>query len=172
MINYKWITTQPVFSTLHPGIFIYLHLFSERAFVFWRSLCTYVHTNTQKQTQDSSILCTGLWLSPGGCISSPPSPKWWCSGLVGPRYALALPLRFNRLQPIFPLPNSVCNCLPLSLIICLPLHLASLTEPHPSLCLNGTGGCMLPNCRQEKKEALELPDAPPCSRWYIKCSVM
>lgn len=52
--------------------------------------------------------------------------------------------------PTVHLPSSwLCNCMPVSLIIHLPLYLALLTEPHPSLCLGSTGGCSLPNRRQE-----------------------
>lgn len=56
------------------------------------------------------------------------------------------------IQPVtVHLPDSVCNCLPLPLIINLPLYLAL---PHSSLCLSSTGGCLLPNCRHENKETL------------------
>lgn len=155
MINYSWITTQPIIPSVFSAHIICLPqhssicvcLFSS----FWCSLNTHIHTHMQNE--ESSVRCTGLGLPPGGCSTSPPSPPWRCSGLVGRCYALALPWLFNSLQSIFPHPDSVCNCLPLSLIIYLPLYLASLTETHPSLCLSSTGGCLLPKTanRGEKK---------------------
>lgn len=87
------------------------------------------HPYSHMQTRESAVVRTGL----GSAAAPHRAPLWWCLGLPGLCYPPALTLLFKPLQSTLPPPG----CVHLSLIICLPLYLALLTE-HPSLCLSSS----------------------------------
>lgn len=176
MINYSWITTQPIIPSVFSAHIICLPqqssicvcLFSS----FWCSLNTHVHTHMQNE--ESSVRCTGLGLPPGD--AAPPHRVLHDDARVSWDVAtLSLchdySTRFSPSSHILTLCVTACLCLSSYTSHCIwPRWLRHILH-FVSAALEAACSQKLPT-GGEKKEALEPADVPLCSHRYIKRSVM
>lgn len=167
MINHSWITcttqhTTPPSSTLR--IFACLGPIFR---VFWCSLYASIFTHANSGEQRSAYRSR---LSPGGCSSSPPSPSMMMPGSPG---TLLRSLSDIVIQPVTVHRPSSWLCI--TVCVSLSSYTSQCTWPcwlsHILHFVSAALEAARSQTADKKKEALELPDVPLCSRRYIKRSV-
>lgn len=133
-------------------------------------ICRHKYTHTQNQ--ESSILCTGLY----SLLWHAAAPYWVLYDNVRVSWDFAMLSLCHYYTPCYS-PSSLLLSLCVTVCLCLSSYTSHCIWPcWLSHILHCVSAALEVACSQTvwggKKEALQLPNVPLYSRWYIKRPVM
>lgn len=184
MINYSWNTPQPIIPPSFPlasspskNIFIYFQSLPLSFVALSINSYTQIHKITHTRKIKRAAFCVQVSALSWGMQQFPTESSVMTLGSRGTllRSRFAIIVQPARVHLTFSW-LCVCNCLPLSHHI--PPTVFGLADWATSFILSlkhrRPHAPKLPTRTKKKKKqkrALELPDAPLCSRWHTKCQL-